>query len=155
MYEVPGPPPATQFPLQSPRGAKLAARAWPNPSQTKPVALALLVHGYGDHSGYYGELASRLNRDGVYCASYDQVGHGYSEAEPQAPDGLVHVNSFDDWVEDVFAALAWARSECGYGGVTPTFLVGESLGGGRAQRLKHERRYGHCFCRGLAHNSPF
>jgi alpha-beta hydrolase superfamily lysophospholipase len=129
MYDVPDPPLATQFQLRSPRGAKLAARAWPCPSKTKPVALALLVHGYGDHSGYYGELARRLNLDGVYCASYDQVGHGYSEAEPDAPDGLVHVSSFEDWVEDVFAALAWARSECGYTGeALPTFLFGESLG---------------------------
>ena len=129
MYEIPIPPPSTQFQLQSPRGAKLAARAWPCPSLKKPVALVLFVHGYGDHSGYYGELARRLNLDGVYCASYDQVGHGYSEAEPQAPNGLVHVNSFDDWVEDVFAALTWARSECGYGAEVPTFLFGESLGG--------------------------
>jgi alpha-beta hydrolase superfamily lysophospholipase len=126
MYEVSGPPFTTQFQLRSPRGAKLAARAWPCPSKTKPVALVLLVHGYGDHSGYYGELARR----GVHCASYDQVGHGYSEAEPDAPNGLVHVRSFEDWVEDVFAALAWARSECGHTSeALPTFLFGESLGG--------------------------
>jgi alpha-beta hydrolase superfamily lysophospholipase len=80
------------------------------------------------HSGYFEALARRLNREGVYCAAYDQVGHGYSEPEPFAPEGFVHVNSFDDWVEDAFSALTWAKSECGYADL-PTFLFGESMGG--------------------------
>jgi alpha-beta hydrolase superfamily lysophospholipase len=88
----------------------------------------LLVHGYGYHSGYFDELARRLNQEGVFCAAFDQVGHGYSDPEPGAPEGFVHVNSFDDWVEDVFAALTWAKSECGYSDL-PTFLFGESMGG--------------------------
>jgi alpha-beta hydrolase superfamily lysophospholipase len=42
----------------------------------------------------------------------------------------VHVASFDDWIEDVFAAVVWARAECGYDAdAVPLFLFGESLGG--------------------------
>ncbi len=126
LYKIPDPPTPTQFQLESPRGAKLATRVWP--CQKKPRALVLLVHGYGMHSGYFEELALRLNQDDLFCASFDQVCQGYSEPEPQAPEGCVHVNSFDDWVEDIFAALHWAQSECGYRDL-PNFLFGESMGG--------------------------
>jgi alpha-beta hydrolase superfamily lysophospholipase len=93
------------------------------------LALVLFVHGYGMHSGYFDEIATRLSRNGAFCAGYDQVCQGYSDPEPSAPEGYVHVNSFDDWVEDVFAALAWAQAECGYGKDVPAFLFGESMGG--------------------------
>lgn len=126
MYKVPDPPTPTQYELRSPRGAKLATRVWP--VKGKPKALLLLVHGGGFHSGYFAQLAQRLNTDGIFCASYDLVNHGYSEPEPSAPDGYIHINSFDDLVEDLFAAIVWAKQECGYDKI-PVFLYGESFGG--------------------------
>lgn len=126
LYKIPDPPAPTQFKLESPRGAKLATRTWP--CKKKPQALVLLIHGYGFHSGYFDELARRLNQEDLFCASYDQVCQGYSDSEPQAPEGYVHVNSFDDWIDDIFAALSWAQSECGYKEL-PVFFLGESMGG--------------------------
>lgn len=60
-YIVPSPPNPTKFHLRSPRGANLATRVWPlaeisNPD-VKLVALCLLVHGGGWHSGYFHNLA--------------------------------------------------------------------------------------------------
>jgi alpha-beta hydrolase superfamily lysophospholipase len=134
IYKIPDPPPPSQFKLLSPRGAQLATRVWScnsNNNTKKPRALVLLVHGYGFHSGYFDELAKRLNREGLFCASFDQVCQGYSESEPGAPYGYIHVNSFDDWVADIYAALTWAQSECGGYDKDdlPVFFLGESLGG--------------------------
>lgn len=123
-YQIPPPPTATSFPLRSPRGARLATRVWPC---SNPKALLLLVHGGGWHSGYFAEFAKRLNRDGIFCCSFDQVSHGYSEAEPGAPRGLIHMLEFDDWVEDIVEAAQWAKKECGKS--VPLFLYGESFGG--------------------------
>lgn len=127
IYKIPDPPLPTQFKLHSPRGAQLATRVWS--CNSKPRALVLLVHGYGWHSGYFDELATHLSRkEVIFCASFDQVCQGYSESEPGAPSGYVHVDSFDDWVADVFAALTWAQAECGYKDL-PVFFIGESFGG--------------------------
>ena len=134
-YFVPDPPTPTKFTLESPRGAKLATRTWWWPESdnqryhSKPKALVLLVHGAGWHSGYFAPLATRLVQDcNVFCASYDMVCHGYSEPEPMSPNGCFHINTFDDLVEDVYAALSWAQQEAGYTNL-PTFLLGESFGG--------------------------
>jgi alpha-beta hydrolase superfamily lysophospholipase len=137
IYKIPDPPVPSQFKLQSPRGAQLATRVWlpcsnnnnNNKKKKPPRALVLLVHGYGFHSGYFDELAQRLVREDLFCASFDQVCQGYSESEPGAPSGYIHVNSFDDWVADIFAALTWAQSECGGYQDLPVFFLGESLGG--------------------------
>ena len=49
-------------------------------SNTKTIrAVCLLVHAEGWHSGYFAGLAGRLNREGIYCAAYDQTGMGYSQ----------------------------------------------------------------------------
>lgn len=127
-FVVPTPPVPAAIPLVSPRGAKLATRVW-KPASGKIRAICLLVHGSGWHSGYFEGLAGRLNRDGIFVAAYDLVGMGYSEPEPGAPAGCIHVANFSDWVEDVFAAAVWAKQQSGATSETPFFLLGESFGG--------------------------
>jgi alpha-beta hydrolase superfamily lysophospholipase len=92
------------------------------------VALLLIVPGGGWHSGYFGELAAVLQKDSIFVASYDVVSMGYSDAEPGSPQGCIHVNEFDDLVEDVFEAVEWAQKEAG-STTLPVFLLGESFGG--------------------------
>jgi acylglycerol lipase len=123
--EIPLPPFATAFSLRSPRGARLATRVWPC---TSPKALLLFVHGSGWHSGYFRDLAACLNPHGIFCCGYDQPSHGYSEAEPAAPKGCIHIADFDDCAEDVAEATYWARKECNDNEI-PLFLFGESFGG--------------------------
>jgi alpha-beta hydrolase superfamily lysophospholipase len=96
--------------------------------KNKPIAICLIVHGGGWHSGYFEELALSLNQEGIFCASYDQVCHGYSDPEPGAPEGCIHIYEFDDLVEDIFAAVVWAKKEA-FTDSVPIFLLGESFGG--------------------------
>ena len=125
---IPQPPEPAVNPLYSPRGAKLATRIWNN-NAGSPRAVCLMVPGGGWHSGYFEPLALFLNQKGFACSSYDPVGVGYSEAEPGTPEGCIHINKFDDFVEDVFAALVWTQKQLQYSADVPIFLIGESFGG--------------------------
>ena len=124
-YEVPRPPKPTKFPLKSPRGASLATRVWPSKN---PKALCLMIHGGGWHSGYFNQLATSLSQDGIFSASYDQIGCGYSEPDPDSPSaGVAHVRVFDWFVEDLCAAIGWMQEEAS-NTQAPVFLFGESFG---------------------------
>ncbi|MEL7224985.1 MAG: alpha/beta fold hydrolase [Cyanobacteria bacterium J06576_12] len=127
---VPQPPEPAATPLYSPRGAKLATRIWKNNIKGgSPHAICLMVPGGGWHSGYFEPLALFLNQKGFACSSYDPVGMGYSEAEPGAPEGCIHIEAFDDFVEDVFAAVVWTKKQLQCSVDMPIFLIGESFGG--------------------------
>lgn len=127
-YSIPAKPIPTNFGLKSPRGANLATRVWPTRNKNPPRALCLIVHGGGWHSGYFEDLAGGLTKNGIFCASYDQVNSGYSDPEPDTPaPGVVHVQNFDCFVQDVFAAIEWMQKEAGTADV-PLFLFGESFG---------------------------
>lgn len=139
QHAVPPPPPPTNFSLSSPRGASLAKRVWA-PS-APPRALLLIVHGGGWHSGYFAELATYLTANSIFCAAFDQAGCGYSEPEPSAPAGCAHFDSYDDLVDDVFAAVEWAQREAAAADL-PLYLLGESFGGLHvlASAMQAERR---------------
>jgi alpha-beta hydrolase superfamily lysophospholipase len=93
------------------------------------------VHGGGWHNGYFQELAIFMNRDGIFCASYDQVSCGYSEQEPDTPaPGVTHVRNFDCFVEDVCAAIEWMQKEAD-NIEAPVFLFGESFGSLQVNRM--------------------
>ncbi|MEO0770152.1 MAG: alpha/beta fold hydrolase [Cyanobacteria bacterium J06649_4] len=127
---VPPPPEPAADPLYSPRGAKLATRVWTNNIKDEsPRAICLMVPGGGWHSGYFEPLALFLNQKGFACSSYDPVGMGYSEAEPGTPEGCIHINQFDDFVEDIFAAAVWTKRQLQCSADVPIFLIGESFGG--------------------------
>ncbi|MEM9949540.1 MAG: alpha/beta fold hydrolase [Cyanobacteria bacterium P01_D01_bin.36] len=125
---IPRPPEPAVHPLYSPRGAKLATRVWRN-SEESPRAVCLMVPGGGWHSGYFEPLALFLNQQGFACSSYDPVGMGYSEAEPGTPEGCIHIKEFDDFVEDLFAAVVWTKQQLQCSADVPIFLIGESFGG--------------------------
>lgn len=93
----------------------------------KPRALFLIVHGGGWHSGYFQNLVGPLGKENIFCASYDQVNCGYSDPEPGAPPGVMHLHSFDCLVEDVVAAIEWIQKEAA-NTTAPVFLFGESFG---------------------------
>src|ERR1700761_425103 len=61
--------------LTMPDGQALFLRDWPNPSAREAV---LIVHGLGEHSGRYEQLAQWFLARGYAVRSYDQRGHGHT-----------------------------------------------------------------------------
>lgn len=88
-----------------------------------PWCAALLVHGIGEHSGRYEHVGRLLSDAGIDVLCCDNRGFGLSGG----PRG--HVESFDQFIEDLVAPLA-LRRELG----VPVALIGHSLGGLMATR---------------------
>jgi len=84
-----------------------------------PHAVIVLVHGVGEHSGRYMNLATPLAAAGYAVYSYDQRGHGRS------PGPRGHVDRWDDYRDDLRAFLSLvAAREPG----RPLVLYGHSMG---------------------------
>ncbi|MDX3114116.1 alpha/beta hydrolase [Streptomyces scabiei] len=100
-------------------------------SGPSPRYLALLVHGYGEHSGRYAELADVLAGHGAAVFAPDHAGHGRSAGE------RVVVEDFEDVVDDVHSTAEMARSA--HPGL-PLVVIGHSMGGLIAAR--YAQRHG-------------
>lgn len=98
-------------------GAALFRRAWLPP---EPERVLLVVHGFGEHSGRYEDLARWFARRGFAVHAYDQRGHGRS------PGPRGHVDRFDRLLDDL-GRLRDAVSGDHPG--LPLALVGHSMGG--------------------------
>jgi alpha-beta hydrolase superfamily lysophospholipase len=111
-------------------GLKLHVRTWP--AQVTALAdaqstarVVLLVHGLGEHTGRYAEVAAQLSAWGWNVVGYDHRGHGRSDG----PRG--GLNHSDDLLRDLGRMVDWTRER--YGG--PLLLIGHSLGGLVASRF--------------------
>ena len=93
---------------------ELAVRTWPN---LDADWLAVIVHGYGEHSGRYAHVAEALVRAGALVVAADHVGHGRSEGERAL------ITDYDGVVADLGATVSSASSDL------PTVLVGHGEGG--------------------------
>ncbi|MFL9654591.1 alpha/beta hydrolase [Streptomyces sp. PB17] len=112
---------AREHTLTGTRG-RIAVRAWPS---GHPRYVALLVHGYGEHTGRYEEVAGVLTGHGAAVYAPDHTGHGRSDGE------RVVVEDFEDVVTDVHAVADLARAD--HPGL-PLVMVGHSMGGLIASR---------------------
>ena len=107
--------------LTLPDGQSLYLRDWPNPAAREAV---LLVHGLGEHSGRYEQLASWFLARGYAVRSYDQRGHG------RTPGQRAALKHSDDLLRDLaFVYQDYAASI----GKSP-LLLGHSMGGAVALR---------------------
>ncbi|MEU6586727.1 lysophospholipase [Nocardia sp. NPDC046763] len=86
----------------------------------EPRAVAVIVHGYAEHSGRYAHVAQRLTESGFAVYALDHTGHGKSEG-PRA-----NVVSLDTAADNVRTMLATATGR--HPGL-PSFLIGHSMGG--------------------------
>ncbi|MFN2289765.1 MAG: lysophospholipase [Anaerolineae bacterium] len=85
-----------------------------------PRASLAVIHGFGEHSGRYGNVVDWFVPRGYAIYALDQRGYGRS------PGGRGHVNAFSEYRQDVAAFLDLVRNaEAG----RPLFLLGHSLGG--------------------------
>lgn len=108
------------FQLTSGDGTKLFARHW---TAKHPHATLALVHGFGEHSGRYADMAGHLAQHGVQTVAIDLRGHGRSAGKR----GIIR--SFDDFRADLHALLTRARELHGEN-KGPLVLYGHSMGGG-------------------------
>ncbi len=90
------------------------------PPQGEPLATLLFVHGLAEHSGRYAHVLEYFANAGYDCWAFDYRCHGRS------PGLRVHVDRYDEFVEDVAAAHRMVREAVPQG---PLVLVGHSQGG--------------------------
>ncbi|MFE3195767.1 alpha/beta hydrolase [Nocardia sp. NPDC059240] len=99
-------------------GGRVFWQAWLPDGE--PRAVAVIVHGYAEHSGRYTHVAQRLTDSGVAVYALDHTGHGKSEG-PRA-----NIGSLDTAADNVRTLLATATGR--HPGL-PSFVIGHSMGG--------------------------
>lgn len=119
--------PADLHELTAGDGTLLRYRAW-EPSTSRGAVV--VVHGLGEHSGRYAELAERLTSQGISVHATDLRGHGGSAGRRG------HVAAFDEYLRDLEQTLERARSAAGD---RPVVLFGHSMGGLIALRYVETR----------------
>ncbi|UFS99634.1 alpha/beta hydrolase [Nocardia huaxiensis] len=86
----------------------------------EPRAVAVIVHGYAEHSGRYAHVAKRLNEAGIAAYALDHIGHGRSAGKN------ANVESLDGAADNVAAMVKLAAEK--HPGL-PRFVIGHSMGG--------------------------
>jgi acylglycerol lipase len=114
------------------RGRTIHWTTWEPGGAVPTAGVIVIVHGFGEHSGRYGQVADRLTGEGWIVYALDHHGHGRSE-------GTRGRISFPDAVADIdrLVDLAVQRHPG-----TPLFMLGHSMGGALALRyaLAHSDR---------------
>lgn len=90
-----------------------------------PVGSVVFVHGLSEFTKKYYEFAYYFVKQGYHVFLYDQRGHGKSHREVSRPE-LIHINSFDQLVEDLDAFIEKMVHPVSSG---PLYLYAHSMGG--------------------------
>ncbi|MEU1209976.1 lysophospholipase [Nocardia sp. NPDC005825] len=99
-------------------GGRVFWQAWL--PDAEPRAVAVIVHGYAEHSGRYAHVARRLTESGFAVYALDHTGHGKSEG------ARANIGSLDIAADNVRTMLATATGR--HPGL-PKFVIGHSMGG--------------------------
>ena len=97
---------------------------WQSWCTQKPQGLIIMIHGLAEHSGRYKATAEYFTEHGWSFYACDLRGHGLSE-DGRRP-GRVHVDHFDDYVNDVDAIITLAQQQHPD---VPCVIMGHSMGG--------------------------
>lgn len=132
----------TSFETQSASdGTSLRGQIW---AAENPKAVMSLVHGFGEHSGRYADMAAYLNAKDISVVALDLRGHGRSDGRRgYCPD-------YAQLLGDVDALLAKSRAL--YLDM-PHILYGHSMGGGVV--LNHQLKSKASDLRGVIASAPF
>lgn len=116
------------------RGIKLFCRYWRPKDLRDMRGIVFICHGFGEHLGWYDELARKLTATGFLVFGHDHAGHGRSSGS------RVYVEDVDDYVSDVLQHTADVKAN--NKGI-PTFIYGHSMGGMVAVRtvMKNQAFY--------------
>ncbi len=96
---------------------EIALKVWPN---DEARYVAVISHGYAEHSGRYAHVAERLVEAGAAVYAHDHLGHGRSAGEPAL------IENGPDLTMDLDMVIAIARAEHPD---LPVVLIGHSMGG--------------------------
>ena len=107
-----------EFEWQTADRLRLFAQGWQ--PQTRIQGVVCLVHGLGDHSGWYTHVATALTRAGYVFLCYDLRGHGRSQGKRG------HTPSYEALMDDISHLLEEATRRYPN---QPRFLYGNSMGG--------------------------
>ena len=118
--------PTSEFDLHGTRGTIQAYR-WDADS---PRYVAILVHGYAEHTGRYEHVAQALVDAGAAVVAHDHAGHGESEGERAS------VPDMEALVDDTARVVEQARDGL------PLVMIGHSLGGIVATRYAQRPDHG-------------
>jgi len=99
-------------------GLELYYQRWRPEGEAK--AVLSIVHGFGEHSGRYGNVVDWFAPQGYAIYAFDLRGHGRS------PGPRGYVNEWAEFREDVKAFLTFVREQ---EPAHPLFLLGHSMGG--------------------------
>ena len=126
-------------------GLKIFFRTWRAVGGAKGIVV--IVPGFNSHSAYYGWVAERLVEHDLAVYAVDLRGRGNSDGE------RFYVDKFDDYVSDVAAVVAHARSN--QPGL-PIFLLGHSAGGVIAclYALQYQSELTGLICESFAYQLP-
>lgn len=105
--------------VQTASGDRLFTRRW-LPVLDPPDSIAVLVHGLGEHSGFYRPIAGFLADRGMAVYAHDHRGFGQSDGRRG------HIERYERYVSDVQGLVGRAQLE--YPGL-PLVLIGHSMGG--------------------------
>ncbi len=108
-------------------GLQLALRDWPLADPAAVRAQVLIVHGLGEHSGRYENVAQQLNSWGYAVRSFDLWGHGLSDGERGS------MRDEHALLDDLAAVVDHTRKTMQPG--QSLVLLGHSLGGLVAARF--------------------
>lgn len=106
-----------EFSWKTDDGLNIYAKEW---SHESPEAVVLLVHGLGEHTNRYEEMAAYFQQNGLAFIGNDHRGHGQSDGKRG------HCRSRMDFFQEIRELIK--RSEEKYPGC-PIFLYGHSMGG--------------------------
>ena len=131
----------TEGTFEGARGRSVYYQYWA--PENSPRALLLVVHGAGEHSNRYEDLAQYFTARGYVVAGLDHPGHGKSDGE------YGHIERFQDLVDTV--EIFHQRVTTDFPGL-PQILLGHSMGGliSALYLLQHQREFVGCVLSGPA-----
>ena len=109
-----------------------------------PVAVVILVHGFGEHISRYEHVAERFTAKNISVLGVDLIGHGNSTGKRG------HVDSINDYYECIESMVSYVKQDAKD---LPLVLYGHSMGGNIALNYQLSNKQSE-FCCVLA-SSPW
>lgn len=106
------------FNLVSADGTALKGRIWK--PERDPLAVVILIHGIGEHSGRYQYWARQFAQQRFLIYAPDYRGHGLSAGKRG------HVNSLSEYLDDIGAMV---KRVYRHHAALPVYIYGHSMGG--------------------------